>query len=78
MNGYGDPLKGALQLELILKGLKRKKPREQDTRLPITPLVLRMIKQVLMRNPRDYNNMMLWAACWLVFLPFKSRRIHDK
>ena len=69
-NGYGDPLKGALQLELVLKGLKRKKPKGQDTRLPITPLVLKIIKQVLMGNPQDYNNIMLWAACCLAFFAF--------
>ena len=38
--GYGDPLKGCLQLELVLKGLKRRRPRSQDGRLPITPFVL--------------------------------------
>lgn len=69
-NGYQDPLKGALQLELVLKGLKRKKPKGQDTRLPITPLVLRHIKQVLMQNPGDYNNILLWAACCLAFFAF--------
>ena len=66
-NGYGDPLKGALQLDLVLRGLKRKKPRGQDTRLPITPWILRRIREVLMEKPHDFDNIMLWAACCLAF-----------
>ena len=66
-NGYGDPLKGASQLDLVLRGLKRKKPRGQDTRLPIIPWILMRIREVLMQKPHNYDNIMLWAACCLVF-----------
>ena len=69
-NGYGDPLKGALQLDLVLRGLKRKKPRGQDTRLPITPWILMQIREVLMQKPHDFDNIMLWAACCLAFFAF--------
>ena len=48
--GHGDPLKGCLQLELVLKGLKRKRPRSQDSRLLITPWVLLQMKRVLNRR----------------------------
>ena len=68
--GYGDPLKGCLQLELVLKGLKRQRPRSQDTRLPITPLVLLRIKSVLDKEPYKYDNILLWAACCLGFFAF--------
>ena len=59
------PIKRCIAIRV---GAERKKPRGQDTRLPITPLVLKRIKQVLMLNPHDYNNIMLWAACCLAFL----------
>ena len=67
-NGYGDPLKGALQLELVLRGLRHKKPRGQGVRLPITPLILMHIRDVLMQQPHDFNNIMMicldiWAIC---------------
>ena len=68
--GYGDPLKGCLQLELVLKGFKRWKPRSQDQRLPITPWILQKIKAVLLQNPHDYDNILFWAACCLGFFAF--------
>ena len=69
-HGYGDPLKGCLQLELVLKGLKRQRPRSQDSRLPITPLVLLKIKSILDGDPHNYDNILLWAACCLGFFAF--------
>ena len=69
-SGHGDPLKGALQLELVLKGLIRKNPRGQDVRLPMTPLILMRIKGVLMQQPHEFNNIMLWAACCMTFFAF--------
>ena len=67
-HGYGDPLKGCLQLELVLKGLKRQRPRSQDSRLPITPLVLLKIKSIFDRDPHNYDNIVFWAACIFAFL----------
>ena len=68
--GYGDPLVNALRLQLALKGLKRSKPRAKDTRLPVTPYVLRRIKMALDREPCKQDNIMLWAACCLGFFAF--------
>lgn len=68
--GFGDPLAGALRLQLALKGLKRSKPREKDSRLPITPYILRRVKTVLDREPHRQDNIMLWAACCLGFFAF--------
>lgn len=68
--GHGDPLKKSLRLELALKGLRRNKPRSQDTRLPITPYILRVIKASLLTKPYDFNSIMLWAACCLGFFAF--------
>ena len=68
--GYGDPLKGCLQLELVLKWLNRRRPRSQDSRLPIMPFVLLRIKSVLDKDLHKYDNILLWAACCLGFFAF--------
>ena len=68
--GYGDPLKGCPKLDLVLRGLKRQKPRAQDSRLPITPWVLLRIKSVLAQAPHDWDSIMLWAAFCLGFFAF--------
>ena len=68
--GYGDPLKGCPRLELVLRGLKRQRPRVQDNRLPITPWILLQIKKVLSREPGKWDNILLWAACCLGFFAF--------
>ena len=39
----------------------------QDSRLLITPLVLLKIKSILERDPHNYDNILLWAACCLGF-----------
>ena len=69
-NGYGDPLAGALQLNLTLRGVKRKKPQTGDARLPITPLILQKILEVVRRDPQNYTNLMMWAACCLGYFAF--------
>ena len=68
--GWPDPLANSLRLQLALKGLKRRKPRAKDTRLPITPYILKAIKGSLNSNPYEFNNIMLWAACCLAFFAF--------
>ena len=68
--GFGDQLKGRLQLELLLKGNQRKKVKKKDTRLPVTPLVLRMIRSEVDKAPREFENILLWAMCCLGFYGF--------
>ena len=68
--GLGDPLNNALRLQLAMKGLKRKKPKSGDVRLPITPYILKAIKTSLNRDPYNHDNIMLWAACCLAFFAF--------
>ena len=70
VSGFGDPLVGKLRLELALKGVKRARPLTPDTRLPITPLILRRIKSVLVQAPEEYDNILLWAACCLCYFAF--------
>lgn len=68
--GMGDPMSGRLKLELLLRGVKRGKPPRPNSRLPVTPMILRAILKVLSREPKDENNVMFWAACCLGFSAF--------
>ena len=68
--GYGDPLANTPRLNLVLKGAKQLRPGAPDTRLPITPLILRRIKSTLLQDPYNYDHLMLWAACCLGFFAF--------
>ena len=69
-SGFQDPLVGATRLELALKGLRKRKPRARDARLPITPLVLSIVGRTLAQNPDGYECLLLWAACCLGFFAF--------
>lgn len=69
-HGFQDPLRNAPRLDLALKGLRRRKPRAGDTRLPITPWVLSRIEQTLVSHFEPCDQQMLWAACWLGFFTF--------
>ena len=69
-SGHGDPLTGRLQLDLLLRGIRKSKPAGKDNRLPVTPLVLEKMYGVLNRNPSEYENKLLWAACCLGFFGF--------
>ncbi len=68
--GYEDPLRGSMQLDLLMKGARRTKPTRKDHRLPITPLILSRIYEVLNQHPNSYENKLLWAACCLGFFAF--------
>ena len=68
--GLGDSLSNALRLQLAMKGLRCKKPKSADVRLPITPYILKAIKTSLKRDPYNHNNIMLWAACCLAIFAF--------
>ena len=70
--GLGDPQIGSMpQLEYVLKGLKRRSAgRQGRPRLPITPTVLRQLKEVWARMPDRHNAAMLWAASTLCFFGF--------
>ena len=56
-----------------MKGIKShqgKQGRQSRSRLPITPLILRKIKQIWSTPPQNYDNTMLWAAATLCFFGF--------
>ena len=73
---FPDPKMGDLPcLEQVVKGAKREYARQNHTnreRLPITPELLLMMKEVWSRDdPKKFDNVMLWAAsctCYFGFL----------
>ena len=70
MKGLGDPFVGRLKLEQFLKGVRRLNSRPKDSRIPITPFVLRRVRAVVDLDPLNFNNSMFWAACSLGFFAF--------
>lgn len=70
--GGGDPKSGDMpQLELALRGAKKEQAGQpKQTRLPITPAILRQMRQVWQRHASSWDNIMLWAACCLGFFGF--------
>ena len=69
-NGHSDPLSGRLKLDLLLRGVRKRKPGSHDKRLPITPLILQKLFSILNQNSTVFENKLLWAACCLGFFGF--------
>ena len=67
-NGLPDPLSNCLQLQRLLRGIKRVQSSFKSTRMPITIDVMRIIHQAL--DFSDQDHVMLWAACCLGFFGF--------
>ena len=70
--GLGDPnVTGMPQLEFVIKGLKKKTVAGQrQTRLPITPDILRALKRVWENDTDRERAVMLWAAVCMCFFGF--------
>ena len=71
--GQGDPfLPGAFpRLEYVLKVVKHTpSAQSRDTRLPVTPAILRSLWSVWSPQAHDPDVVMLWAACCLGFFGF--------
>lgn len=66
-HGLPDPLTDALQLRRLLRGIKRLKGSAVDSRLPITPSLLRSFHCLLCTS---YDHLMLWAAILTAFFSF--------
>lgn len=69
VKGLPNPLERKLRLDLVLKGIKRCKPGRKDLRLPVTPLILRKMREELAKVP-DHDNKMMWAAMCMAFFGF--------
>ena len=68
--GIQDPLQGKTRLDLALQWLRRRCPRTEDARLPITPLTLNAIGHLLKSNGDAYEQLLVWAACCFGFFAF--------
>ncbi len=72
--GYKDPFATPWhRLEYVLKGIKRdqaEKGIKSKPRLPMTPTILRKLKQVWNVSSEDHDTKMIWAACCLGFFGF--------
>ena len=67
-NGLPDPLVNCLQLQCLLRGIKRVQGSANPLRLPITIELLRVIQQSL--DMKNSDHVMLWEACCLGFFGF--------
>ncbi len=70
--GLGDPfLSSWSKLHYVLRGVKRSQGDcDKRVRLPITPPLLRKMKEVWNGQAEDSDIVMLWAACCLAFFGF--------
>ncbi len=67
-HGQPDPLTDATNLRRLLRGIKRMKGTAPDSRLPITPCILRAFARHL--HTTFYDHSMLWAALLTAFIGF--------
>ncbi len=69
-----DPfLKDMPKLKYVLRGIKLEEAKEGEQppqRLPVTPSILLKIQEVMLQNPSDFDNIMLWSAFSLCFFGF--------
>ncbi len=72
--GYKDPFATPWhRLEYVLKGIRRDQAEngiKPKPRLPITPAILRKLKQVWKVSCENHDTKMIWAACCLGFFGF--------
>lgn len=63
------------RLKYVSTGIKKTQslasiPNKRQSKLPITPSILRKIRAVWDKDPHNYNNIMLWAVSTLGFFGF--------
>ena len=72
--GYGDPFTAIMpRLDYVMKGIKRVQAtsgRGSRQRLPITPAILRKLKEVWAESAGNPDTKLIWAACCLCFFAF--------
>ncbi len=77
IQGAGGPYEGAARLELLLRGVKRNKPTKHNARLPIIPVILRIIlMQAGSRSHKRGQHHVLGSLLSGVCSLFKVRRVH--
>ena len=78
--GFPDPFGQSLhmpRLEYVLKGIKRVQAEEGSTikeRLPITPHILRRLREVWAPKGDKWDTKMIWAAATYVSLVYEGGR----
>ena len=75
VRGLGDPFAASWPLlEYTLKGLKLRQAKDKKSRakkrLPITPGILRKLREVWGKEAHLVDNIMLWAVCCMCFYGF--------
>lgn len=69
--GLGDPQMGSMpRLEYVVRGMKRKAQTVKQPRLPVTPMILRSLRQSWQCESNQRNMAMLWAAVTMCFFGF--------
>ena len=70
--GFCDPAFSSLpQLEYVLRVIRRASPGHvRSQRLPVTPLILRLLFSMWSQQPMSQDAVMLWAACCTGFFGF--------
>ena len=74
-SGYHDPFEGTAmpRLEYVMNGIKRHQAKAgaaTRTCLPITPSLLRQLREVWLPSSKSRDTKMIWAACCLCFFGF--------
>lgn len=67
-NGLSDPLVKCLQLQRLLRGIKRVQGSHSPTRFPITMELIRVVHRAF--DVTNQDHVMLWAACCLGLFGF--------
>ena len=73
--GFADPFLGAQlpRLEYVLRGIKKNEAKRGSgsrERLPITPVILKRLKEVWSPSGAERDTKLIWAACCLCFFAF--------
>lgn len=73
--GMNDPFAQAAwpQLDLVMRGIKRveaEKSGGKRERLPISPCLLKKLKDIWSPHSKEHDTKMIWAACCLCFFAF--------
>lgn len=75
VRGLGDPFAATWPLlEYTLRGIKLRQAKDRKTkakkRLPITPDILRKLREAWSKDAQQVDNIMLWAVCCMCFYGF--------
>ena len=70
IQGLDPPPTTSPHIRLVTNGIQRVRPKVAQSRLPVTPTILRRVKAVLDQDPLGFSNRLLWAACCTAFFGF--------